>query len=173
MSLLPEPTGSVTVHVDAAPEQVWAVVSDVTRIGELSPETFEAEWLDGAAGPRPGARFRGHVRRNGVGPTYWTTCQVTHCEPGRDFGFSVSGGVNNWRYQIVPAAGGGAKVTESFRLGDHPAVRAYWLLLGRLRRRTNERGMRRTLQRVKAIVEGEQPGRPGSSGSAGSPARQG
>ena len=60
--------GSVTVHMDAPPETVWALVSDVTKIGQFSPETFEAEWLDGATGPAVGARFRGHVRRNGRWP---------------------------------------------------------------------------------------------------------
>ncbi|MEM9748776.1 MAG: SRPBCC family protein, partial [Actinomycetota bacterium] len=47
---------SVTVAIDAAVEDVWALVSDVTRIGEFSPETFEAEWLDGATGPAEGVR---------------------------------------------------------------------------------------------------------------------
>ena len=70
-----------SVRVDAAPEKVFALVSDVTRIGEFSPETFEGEWLDGASGPALGARFRGHVRRNGRGPVYWTTCTVTAYEP--------------------------------------------------------------------------------------------
>ena len=59
---------SVTVHMAAPPEQVWDLVSDVTRIGSYSPETFEAEWIDGATGPAVGARFRGHVKRNGIGP---------------------------------------------------------------------------------------------------------
>jgi MFS transporter, PAT family, beta-lactamase induction signal transducer AmpG len=59
--------GSVTVHMAAPADVVWEVVSDVTRIGEFSPETFEAEWVDGATGPALGARFRGHVKRNGVG----------------------------------------------------------------------------------------------------------
>src|SRR5579859_640437 len=80
--------GSVTVHIDAPAERVWALVSDVTRIGEFSPETFEAEWLDGADGPRTGARFRGHVRRNGVGPVYWTTCTVLVADPEREFAFA-------------------------------------------------------------------------------------
>ncbi|MEP6623116.1 MAG: SRPBCC family protein, partial [Acidimicrobiia bacterium] len=62
--------GSVTIHMDASPEAIWALVSDVTRIGEYSPETFEAEWLDGATGPAVGVRFRGHVKRNGKGPIY-------------------------------------------------------------------------------------------------------
>ena len=61
--------GSVTVHMDAPPEKVWALVSDVTKIGQFSPETFEAEWLDGASGPagrraipRPRAAQRSRAR---------------------------------------------------------------------------------------------------------------
>ena len=38
---------SVTVYMAATPEQIWQLVSDVTKIGRYSPETFEAEWLDG------------------------------------------------------------------------------------------------------------------------------
>ena len=49
---------SVTVHMVAPPNAIWELVSDVTRIGEFSPETFEAEWLDGATGPEVGARSR-------------------------------------------------------------------------------------------------------------------
>ena len=45
---------SVTVHMAAPPERVWDLVSDVTRIGSYSPETFEAEWVDGATGRRWG-----------------------------------------------------------------------------------------------------------------------
>ena len=80
---------SVTVHMSAPPDEVWALVSDVTRIGSYSPETFEAEWLDGATGPAVGAKFRGHVKRNGKGPVYWTECVVTDCVPGSLFGFDV------------------------------------------------------------------------------------
>ena len=88
---------SVTIHMNATPEQVWALVSDVTRIGEFSPETFEAEWLDGATGPAVGARFRGHVKRNEKGPIYWSTCEVTVCEPLEEFMFAVvQGGYAVW-----------------------------------------------------------------------------
>ena len=111
---------SVTVHMQATPDQVWALVSDVTRIGSYSPETFEAEWIDGATGPAVGAKFRGHVKRNGKGPIYWTTCVVSTCVPGSVFGFDVlTGGkaLNTWTYRIEPS-GDGSDVTESFRLAD-------------------------------------------------------
>src|SRR6516165_10556761 len=121
---------SVTVQMAAAPDKVWALVSDVTRIGEFSPETFEAEWLDGATGPAVGALFRGHVRRNEIGPVYWTTCRVTDCEPGREFGFDVLVGsrpANHWHYRFA-AQGDGTDVTESFRLTESPFLRVYWVL---------------------------------------------
>ncbi len=150
---------SVTVHMAATPDEVWALASDVTRIGEFSPETFEAEWLDGASGPAPGVRFRGHVRRNGRGPVYWTTCSIVACEPGREFAFTVGEGdkaLNTWRYRFEPA-GDGTDVTESFQLKDTAALRLYWKVFGRWRGRTNRDGMRETLERIKAVVEASAP----------------
>ena len=147
--------GEVTVRMDAAPEKVWALVSDVTRIGEFSPETFEAEWTRGSTGPEVGAYFKGHVKRNGVGPTYWTPCQVTASVPGERFEFRVGTeevAVNNWGYRIEPD-GDGSRVTEYFRLEPKLYLRAYWLVMGKLRGRTNEKGMRTTLERMKAVVE--------------------
>ena len=79
----------VTLRIEAPPADVWALVSDVTRIGEFSPETFEAKWTRGSTGPEVGATFKGHVKRNGVGPTYWSGCRVTACEPERVFEFAV------------------------------------------------------------------------------------
>src|SRR3984885_1462200 len=117
--------GAVTLHMAAAPERIWALVSDVTQIGRYSPETFEAEWLDGATGSVVGARFRGHVKRNGKGPVYWTTCTVLACEPGREFAFGVGAAgkpLNTWRYVLTPADGG-TDVTESFELTPVPLLR--------------------------------------------------
>ena len=100
---------SVTVHMEASPDEVWGLVSDITNTGRFSPETLEAEWLDGANGPAVGARFRGHVKRNGRGPMYWTTCKVTVSDPGREFTFDVVGPgdrtINTWGYRFEPADG--------------------------------------------------------------------
>ncbi len=146
---------SVTVHIAASPEAVYDLVSDVTKIGRYSPETFEAEWLDGATGPAPDAKFRGHVKRNGRGPTYWTTCKVVACEPGKEFTFAVVQGdkvVNTWSYTMV-ASGDGTDVTESFSLAPMLPMKIYWTLFGWARGRTNRDGMRATLERIKAELE--------------------
>jgi uncharacterized protein YndB with AHSA1/START domain len=147
--------GEVSLYVDTSPEEVWQLVSDVTRIGEFSPETFEAKWTRGSTGPEVGASFKGHVRRNGVGPTYWSGCRVTKCVPNEVFEFSVGTDdvtLNNWGYRMEPD-GSGTNVTEYFRLEPSLPLRFYWLFLGHLRGRTNERGMRKTLQRMKAVLE--------------------
>lgn len=130
-------------------------MSDVTKIGRYSPETFEAEWLDGATGPAVGARFRGHVKRNGWGPTYWTTCTVRDSVPGETFFFGVGPSdraLSVWGYRLEPA-GDGTDVTETFELTDIPLLRLYWALLGWARGRTNRNDMRTTLERIKAEVE--------------------
>jgi hypothetical protein len=155
---LMKPMGEeVSLHVDAPVAAVWALVSDVTRIGEFSPETFEARWTKGSTGPEVGATFAGHVKRNGVGPTYWSPCRVTVCEPERVFEFSVGTdavSVNNWGYRLEPDAdGAGTTITEYFRIQPALPMRLYWLLLGRLRGRTNVNGMRTTLERMKAVLE--------------------
>jgi hypothetical protein len=146
---------SVTVHMAAPPGKVWDLVSDVTRIGEFSPETFEAEWLEGATGPVAGAKFRGHVKRNGIGPIYWITCTVMVSDPGREFTFGTGPSdnpMNVWSYKLVPN-GDGTDVTESFALANKVFFRVYWAVLGWARGRTNRNGMRTTLERMKAVVE--------------------
>jgi len=151
-----KPLGSeVSLHIDAPPEEVWALVSDVTRIGEFSPETFEARWTRGSTGPEVGASFKGHVRRNGVGPVYWSPCQVTACVPHEVFEWAVGTDattLTNWGYRLEPS-GSGTRVTEYFRIESSLMMRAYWTVLGPLRGRTNERGMRTTLERMKLVLE--------------------
>ncbi|QCH25488.1 Polyketide cyclase / dehydrase and lipid transport [Mycobacteroides salmoniphilum] len=147
---------SVTVHIAAPADKIWELVSDITNTGKFSPETFEAEWLDGATGPAVGVRFRGHVKRNQKGPVYWTVCRIVDCDRGRSFGFAVlwpnGKTVNTWRYRFEPA-GDGTDVTESFELTPTLSLRIYWALLGWARGRTNRNGMRETLNRIKAVAE--------------------
>jgi ligand-binding SRPBCC domain-containing protein len=146
---------AVTVAMNAPAEKVWDLVADVRNTGRFSPEVMEAEWLDGATGPELGATFRGHVKRNEIGPVYWTTCRVTACEPAREFGFEVLVGdrpVNNWHYRF-DATEHGTDVTESFRMNEGLFTTLFGLFGGQLRKQRNIRDMRKTLERIKAVVE--------------------
>ena len=148
----------VTVHMNATSHQVWELLSDVTQIGRYSPETFEAEWLDGATGPGVGVRFRGHVKRNQKGPTDWTKCCVTKCEPGREFAFGVGEpgkAAITWGYRLAPGANGGTDVTEYFELAPKLPMKIYWALMGWSRGKTNVRGMTATLERIRAVAEAD------------------
>ncbi|MHB8440150.1 MAG: SRPBCC family protein [Acidimicrobiales bacterium] len=151
----------VTIHIAAPPDKVWGLVSDVTKIGRFSPETFEAQWIGGATGPAVGAQFRGHVKRNERGPTYWTTCTVTASEPGREFAFGVGPDkdrpLNTWGYRIEES-GDGSDVTEWFRLRPVLPLRIYWALLGWARGKRNRNDMLRTLERMKAELESAERG---------------
>lgn len=76
-----ERSGQARITIAAAPEAVWDLIADVTRMGEWSPETTGCEWIEGADGPRVGARFKGHSRRGRAKGS--TTCKVTAAERPR------------------------------------------------------------------------------------------
>jgi hypothetical protein len=146
---------SVSTEVAADAGTVWRMVSDVTRMGEWSPETTSCRWLGGAAGPRVGARFRGTNRYQFR--RWSTTCTVTAADEGRRFAFSVSWGpfpISDWSYAINPA-GGACTVTETW-LDRRPAwMRAAAVpLMGVVDRGEHNRaGMVATLDAVKAAAE--------------------
>jgi len=147
---------AVSLHIKARPERVWECVTDITKMGDYSPEVIEAQWIDGATGPAVGARYRGHVRRNERWPVYWTTCKITECVPGQVFEFAVIMGerpVNTWRYEFRSSSDGGTEVTESFDLGDNLFTKIWRPLGGFLRERRNQRDMLSTLERVKVVAE--------------------
>lgn len=109
-------TGQASIVIAAAPERVWALVSDVTRTGEWSPENVGGTWLDGATGPAVGARFRGTNRR--AKRSWSTTCEVLVADPDREFAFATGSAARAqtiWRYQLEPVSEG-TRVTESFEL---------------------------------------------------------
>lgn len=106
---------SASAVVQAPPEKVWALVADVTRMGQWSPETRSAEWIDGAAGPDVGARFKGHNQRGPIA-RWTTTCTVVESRPGRVFAFAVGDPQSPdtvWRYSFVPAPDDATLVTET------------------------------------------------------------
>ena len=158
-------------EVAARPELVWDLVTDISRIGEWSPECIRAAWLGEPSRPRPGARFTGRNRfPNGF--EYEVTCVVTEADRPRAFAWVVlddSGDParpsSSWQYRIDPLPSGGSKVRQRFTHGpgdsflreivakapdqaaDFIAARRDWL-------RAN---MSATLRAMKAVAESSQP----------------
>lgn len=147
---------SESVRVAAPPEKVWDLVSDVTRMGEWSPETVRASWRPGSSGPAVGARFKGSNRR---GLVRWTgPCEVTAAEPGREFAFvrvsRIDGGTD-WRFTMEPD-GDGTLLTETATQRREPAAPLQLvmrLMFGSDRQDQVRQSMRQTIERVKAAAE--------------------
>lgn len=96
--------------VDASPDDLYAMVSDVTRMGEWSPICTGGWWDDGD-GPHEGAWFTG--RNESSGRTWETRSQVVVADPGREFAFVVGGSFVRWGYAFAPVDGA-TEVTESW-----------------------------------------------------------
>ena len=57
---------SVERVIAASPDEVWARVSNIERMGDLSPESAGGTWLKGATGPAVGAKFKGDNENESV-----------------------------------------------------------------------------------------------------------
>lgn len=147
----------VTVSRDiAAPAKVvWGLISDITRMGEWSPETTAGAWRKGATGPSVGATFSGENRN---GSKKWkTVCVVDACEPGRSFGFTVAAGpfkVARWSYTITPA-GHGCSVDETWTDRRGALIAKLGKPFSGVSDRVthNRAGMETTLARLAAVAE--------------------
>ena len=114
----------VSRTISASPEQLYALISDLPRMGEWSQENNGGKWIKGAVGPAVGARFKG---KNSKGVIRWSTLvTVATADPGKEFAFDVKAmgmKVARWGYRLE-ATEGGTTVTEYW--DDHrvPPVKA-------------------------------------------------
>jgi hypothetical protein len=145
----------VSRDVRAGADQVWAMVSDITRMGEWSPESVGGKWVGGATGPETGARFRGDNRH---GSKSWSTAaKVVEAAPGTVFAFDVTAAgfkVANWRYTFEPIEGG-CRVTETWTDQRGRVAKALGKPVSGVAERAahNRAGMEATLERLAAAAE--------------------
>ncbi|MGZ6945939.1 MAG: SRPBCC family protein [Acidimicrobiia bacterium] len=145
--------GSASTRIARPAEVVWAMVTDIGRMGSWSPETRTAFWIDGAAGPAVDARFKGKNRR---GLLRWTTTlRVTECEPGRSFAFVVLAKdreATRWTYHFTAVDDDSCEVTESYEVLWEPW---YGKIFTPERRRGPQldEGIEMTLSRLKTAAE--------------------
>ncbi|MBI4885229.1 MAG: SRPBCC family protein [Actinobacteria bacterium] len=144
----------VSLTINAGPERLYELVSDITKMGRLSPECTGGRWLGSAKGPQVGARFIGTNKRGFV--RWFTFNKVVVAEPGREFAFETRDTRIRWSYRF--AGNGPTKVTESrVAVGKRPApARVFTRLLlggGASHEQELRDGMRATLDRLKALAE--------------------
>jgi uncharacterized protein YndB with AHSA1/START domain len=149
----------VSIDIDASPEAVYALVSDLPSMGRWSPECYRCDWVGGATAAAPGVRFTG---RNRIGQRRWSTQgTVVVADPGRELSFDVHYlglPVSRWTYRIAPHSGGGVTLHESTedRRGAVMRFLGKALLLGTPgadRTRRNQDTMAVTVQRIKDEAE--------------------
>src|SRR5205807_10507050 len=71
-----------SIDIDAPAERLYDMVSDLSRMGEWSPENQGGKWMGGAAGAAEGARFKARNRR---GWRRWSTvAHIVTANPPKD-----------------------------------------------------------------------------------------
>lgn len=142
-----------SIDIAAPPAMVWAIVSDLKRMGEWSPQCTHMVVLGGEV--KQGART---FNLNKQGWKRWpTNAKVVAFEPERTIAFQVLENRTVWSYELEPTATG-TRLTESRKtprgvskvskvltttmLGGVPSFEAELAT-----------GIRRTLERIKAEAE--------------------
>ena len=144
------------IEIDAPPEQVWNVVSDVTRTPEWSPVCHSVDWLPGSSGIEIGARFKGYNKLRGF---RWSReCVIDEAEAARAFAFhtEIDGEESTrWRYTVEPTPDGGTVLTETYQAVSAPWW--VWLLrkLGGAKQsdKDTRKNISISLERIKHIAE--------------------
>lgn len=143
-----------SIHIDAPPDRVWAVVADQRRMNEFSPETWKQKFFGDGIGA--GTRSINLNKRKGF--VWPTASRITEFEPGKRLAFYVYGPADTWSYDLVPE-GAGTRLVERRELKNGKRSIASKvtaaLALGGIAEHDAElvAGMETTLARIKAEAE--------------------
>lgn len=154
---MPQPLPiSAVVEIDATPDAVWSVVSDVTRMPEWSPE-LRRLFVLGSKEPRVGMNLVGINRRKYV--AWPTTSVVTRFEPARAVAWKTRESGATWTYELEPTATG-TRLTGQRDLPKFTFATALLApVIGGAEGHDQELadGIRSTLEQIKATVESAAP----------------
>ena len=98
------PAVAAETYVEAPPERVWALVSDIFLMPGLSAELQRVEWLDGATSPALGHRFTGRSANPALGE-WETVSTIVACDEPRCFAWAVGDPDHpstTWRFTLRP-----------------------------------------------------------------------
>ena len=150
---MPQPLPiSATVEIAASPDAVWAVVSDVARMPEFSPE-LRRLFVVGSKPTGVGTTMIGINRRRFV--AWPTTSKVTRFEPGRAVAWRTRESGATWTYELEATEAGtrvtGRRDLPSFTVGTTLLAPVIGGAEGHDQELAD--GIRSTLERIKATVE--------------------
>ena len=112
------PVAAAQILIDAPPERVWQLVSDISLMPGLSSELQEVAWLDGATGQAVGHRFTGRNAHPEVGE-WETVSTVTECDEPHRFAWAVGDPSHpsaTWRFTLRPD-GEGTRLEQWMQMG--------------------------------------------------------
>ncbi|MFC8932631.1 SRPBCC family protein [Rhodococcus sp. NPDC057135] len=100
-------TLEASIDIDASPQDVWAIVADLQRMGEWSPQCKVMKVIGGTV--REGAKT---INVNRKGLLVWpTSSKVVRFEPNKSVAFRIAENRTIWSYELEPTATV-TKVTE-------------------------------------------------------------
>jgi len=108
------PVVTAQIDIEAPPERVWPLVSDIFLMPGLSGELQEVAWLNGVTGPAVGCRFAGRNANAALG-SWETVSTVVECDEPRCFAWVVGDPGHpstSWRFTLRP--GGAGTVLEQW-----------------------------------------------------------
>lgn len=141
------------VEIDAPPEKVWRLVSDLPAMTRWSPQT----WRTVMRGSGQGARM---ININKDGWRVWpTTAIIKDFEPNQRLMFKVRENKARWSYDLQPLDGGTrTRLVETRNVDGGTSGLSRFLIDKFFSGNDNfesvlTAGMHRTLQRLKSEVE--------------------
>ncbi len=146
-------TLEAAIDIDAKPEQVWKIISDLKRMGEWSPQCKLMKVFGGDV--RSGTTTL-NINRKGL--LVWPTrSKVIEFEPNKKIAFRVLDNKTIWSYSLTPNGTGTSVVEKREAPSGTTAISSFLVknVLGGSEQFDIELvdGMNKTLQRIKAETE--------------------
>lgn len=143
-----------SIEILATPAAVWAVVSDMRRMTEWSPEVMFQGFTRRQL--RQGTRSLNLNKRKGF--VWPTSSKITTFEADKELSFYVYGAAAQWTYVLEPTATGTRLIERRELKGGKRAVASKLtaaVALGGIESHDVEliEGMNKTLARIKAEAE--------------------
>ncbi|HWJ80992.1 MAG TPA: SRPBCC family protein [Nocardioides sp.] len=150
-----EPLLEDAIEIDATPARVWALVSDVRRMPEWSPQVTSTRLRAGWDEVALGAEFTNRNEQDGL---EWTTHgRVVELDPERRIAFRIEENWVVWSFTLEPA-GGATRLVQRREAPDGISDLSLELTDGFLGGQeaftaTMRAGMRQTLEAIRSAAE--------------------